>query len=87
MREGDNGGRRITPTPGKLLVRIVSVILILNLAGCGVVEPRSSGESVDGSGTTQVGSPEEASQALQALEVTPPGSISLFFGSIRMTRR
>jgi hypothetical protein len=76
VREGDNGGRRITPTPGKLLVRIVSVILILNLTGCGVVEPRSSGESVDGSATTQVGSLDEASQALQALEVTPPGSMS-----------
>ncbi len=76
MREVDNGRRRTASTTGKLLVRIVLVILVLALAGCGLVELRSSEKNAGGSGTTQVGSPDEAPQALQQLEVTPPGSMS-----------
>ena len=76
MRERDNGGRRTAPTTGKLLVRIVSVILILALAGCGLVELRSSEENVGNSSTTQVSSPDEASQALQELEVASPSSMA-----------
>jgi predicted small lipoprotein YifL len=67
---------RTAPTTGKLLVRIVLVILVLALAGCGLVELRTSEKNAVGSGTTQVGNPDEASQALQQLEVTPPGSMS-----------
>lgn len=76
MREDDNGRIRTAPMTGKLLVRIVLVILVLALAGCGLVELRTSEKNAVGSGTTQVGNPNEASQALQQLEVTPPGSMS-----------
>ncbi len=76
MRKGDNGERRTAPTPGKLLVGIVSVFFVLALVGCGLVELRSSEENAGGSGTTQVGNSDEASQALQELEVSEPGSMS-----------
>ena len=76
MREDDNSRRQTVPTTGKLLVGIASVILVLALAGCGLVELRSSEENAGGSSTTQGGNPDEASQALQQLEVTPPGSMS-----------
>ena len=76
MREDDNSRRRTAPTTGKLLVRIVLVILVLALAGCGLVELKSSEENAGGSDTTQTGNLNEASQALQQLEVTPPGSMS-----------
>ncbi len=76
MREDGNSRKQTLPTTGKVPVGIVSVILVLALAGCGLVELRSSEENAGGSGTTQIGNPDEASQALQQLEVTPPGSMS-----------
>ena len=47
------------------------------LAGCGLLATPELDETVTGgSSTTQVDSPDEASQALQELEVAPPGSMS-----------
>lgn len=76
MREGDNGERRTAPTPGKLLVRIVSVFFVLALAGCGPIELGGSEENATNSGTGQESNSAEASQALQELEVSEPGSMS-----------
>jgi hypothetical protein len=70
LRKGGNGGRRISPTMRQFLARIASVVLILVLApGCSLAD-------TVGSGTRQVGSPAEASEALQELEVAQPGSMS-----------
>jgi hypothetical protein len=46
------------------------------LAGCGLVEQGGREEATGGSDTTRAGVPDEASQALQELEVAPPGSMS-----------
>jgi Protein of unknown function (DUF1524) len=53
-----------------------ALALAVILAGCGLVELGSREEATDSSSTTQVDSPDEASQALQELEVAPPGSMS-----------
>lgn len=75
MREGGNSGRRLTPMTGKLLVRIALVVLVLVLvAACGTIELGSSRETAVGSGTSRVGGPAEASEALQEFEVAPHGS-------------
>ncbi len=77
MREDGNGGRRISPTTRQFLARIASVVLVLVLApACSLTGLESSGEATVGSGTRQVGSPDEASEALQDLEVAQPDSMS-----------
>ena len=46
------------------------------LAACGLVELGGREEATDGTSTTQVDSPDEASRALQELAVSEPGSMS-----------
>jgi hypothetical protein len=46
------------------------------LAACGLVELEGREEATGGTSTTQVDSPDEASQALQELAVSEPGSMS-----------
>src|SRR5918998_2414758 len=53
-----------------------ALALAVALVGCGLVELGSREEATDSSSTTQVESPDEASQALQELEVASPGSMS-----------
>ncbi len=74
MREGD--GRRISLKTGELLVKIGLVILVLALAGCGLVELESSKGNAGGSGASPESNSAETSEALQELEVAQPGSMS-----------
>jgi Protein of unknown function (DUF1524) len=76
VREGDNDGRQISPKTVKPLMRIMLVILVLALAGCGLVELESSEEKATNSGTSQEGGSADTPQALQELQVSEPGSMS-----------
>jgi hypothetical protein len=57
-------------------MRSMLVILVLALVSCSLVELESSEENATSSGTGQEGDSAEASQALQDLEVSEPGSMS-----------
>ncbi len=61
----------------RTIVLGTALVLILALAAaCGLIELRSSEESTAGSDTSQVVSQDEASEALQELEVAPPVSMA-----------
>ena len=77
MREdGSDGGPVITFTVGKLLVWIVLIVLVFALASCSLVEFGSPIDNTGGSGESQGDSPVKASETLQDLEVTQPGSMA-----------
>ena len=54
----------------------IASVLILVLAACGSIQLENPWEARVGSGSGRVGSPAEASEALNKLEVAPPGSMS-----------
>ena len=78
LREGGDGGGRIVPTTREFIARIASVLILVVflVASCGLAELVSREEATGRSGTARVADPDEASQALQELEVAPPGSMS-----------
>ena len=77
MKEnGNSSGRIITTTMRKILVKIGLVILVLTLAGCGLVELGSPKDNASGSGASPESNSAEMSEALQDLEVTQPGSMT-----------
>ena len=70
------GGRRTTPTLKKLMARITPILVLVLVAACSSIGLRTPDEVVLGSDASRVGNPAEASEALEKLEVKPPGSMS-----------
>ncbi len=61
----------------KVLVPLLTALAVMGfLTGCGLVELGGREEATGGSGTERVGNSDEATQALQDLAVSEPGSMS-----------
>ena len=80
MRKTGNSSTRIAPVKSKLLAMValvgVTAVFLVLTAGCSSVRLDGSQEGAGGSGTSQASEPAGASEALQELEVTEPGSMS-----------
>ena len=76
MTEGSTNGGRLALTPRKIILGIALIIILISAVALGVVALRSAKETTDGSGTSQVSTPAQASEALKKLQVTSPGSMS-----------
>jgi hypothetical protein len=76
MTEGSTNGGRLALTPRKIILGIALIIILISAVALGVVALKSAKETTDGSGTSQVSTPAQASEALKKLQVTSPGSMS-----------
>jgi hypothetical protein len=60
----------------KLILRMALLLILVLATACGPINFESIKETVVGSGTSRVGGPAEASEALERLDVAPSGSMT-----------